>query len=275
LKQLELKKIVLREHTDTVWVSKDSPNTEKAKREVLDMLVSYLPIHYPHIYKMDGQYICNYATGDSWKVIGDALDQDPLEIASLLIQEDLVILEPEGDNLIVTAGCVCFPSKWNIKEKFLQNLPVVHDPVPPFEEQLANPVMRALRDLNPTNPIYRVNWSIMDDLKGKFDLFLPSGRLKQEPGVTDVDQVGEKMMYRIERQTLKRLPKSNGILFTIRTIQRPLKEVVEYSRNTNKDIIVKLVDAIKNMEPSMKPYKSGHFWMDICCEYLTKQLDSS
>ena len=54
---------------------------------------------------------------------------------------------------------------------------MVHQPVPPFEKQLADPVMRALLDLKPGFPIWRANWSIMDDLAGVDDLFLPHPRL--------------------------------------------------------------------------------------------------
>lgn len=53
-------------------------------------------------------------------------------------------------------------------------------------------------------------------------------RLVNEKVVTEVEQVGEKVMYRVERQALRRLPKSNAIVFTIRTYQRPLKEVAKY-----------------------------------------------
>lgn len=270
LTQMFMKKKILREHRDMVWVSKESKNTELAKREVLDTLVAHLLEYFPSIFKLQGDYICNYATGDSWKVKGAHLDVDPLEIASLLVQEDLVILEPEGEQIILTAGCVCFPSKWNVKEKFMQNLPLVHEPVPPFEKQLSNPVMRALHDLTPKSGIWRVNWSILDDLSSQLDLYLPTGRAKQEPAVTEVEKVGEKMMYRAERQTLTRMPKTNAILFTIRTYQRPLQDIVTKHR----EVVPQLIAAVQRMDPNMKPYKSGQFWMDVCCKYLAAQIES-
>lgn len=58
----------------------------------------------------------------------------------------------------------------------MQNLPLVHEPVPPFGKQLASPVMGKLLELKVDSPIWRANWSILDDLEGKHSLFLPHGR---------------------------------------------------------------------------------------------------
>lgn len=43
-------------------------------------------------FSFETQDIHNNVTGDAWRVIGK-LDMDPFEIANLLIQEDMVIME--------------------------------------------------------------------------------------------------------------------------------------------------------------------------------------
>lgn len=93
---LALKKEILKNHRDLVWVSREAESTEKAKREVFDMLVKYLPENFPEIFELKDGHIHNHATGDVWKVEGE-LDRDPFEIANMLIQEDLCIMEQEGD----------------------------------------------------------------------------------------------------------------------------------------------------------------------------------
>eukprot|EP00026_Physarum_polycephalum_P010303 Phypoly_transcript_10461.p1 GENE.Phypoly_transcript_10461~~Phypoly_transcript_10461.p1 ORF type:complete len:380 (+),score=61.90 Phypoly_transcript_10461:1-1140(+) len=267
-RQLSLKKDILRDHRPLVWASREDESTALAKREVLDELVKHLPVHFPSIYKLKDGHMFNRATGDIWKVEGNT-HMDPFEIANLLVQEDMCILEQEGDKLLLTAGCVCFPSKWNVREKFMKDLPLVHQPVPPFGKHLANPVMEKLLQLKADSPIWRANWSILDDLEGPDSLYLPHPRTDQNKVITSADQVGDRVMYRVERQTLTRLPKSNAILFTIRTYQRPLKEVAKH-----KEVIPKLIAAIVDMEPTMPPYKNRDMWMDVCIEYLTKQMNS-
>jgi len=130
--------------------------------------------------------------------------------------------------------------------------------------------MRAIHDLTPKSGIWRANWSIIDDLNSKLDLYLPTGRVKQEAAVTEVEKVGEKMMYRVERQTLTRMPQTNAILFTVRTYQRPLQEIV----SQHKHVVPQLIESVQRMDPSMKPYKSGQFWMDVCCKYLASQIET-
>jgi len=283
--QLSLKKELVVTRWDEVFVSRTHPSTHLAKREVLDMLVEFLPKRFPSLYKVDQRettIIRNLITNDEWTVPYDRIDPelpDPLLIASLLVQEDLCILEEEQQegvsgtgNYVLTAGCVCFPMRWTLKEKFLRSLSDIHSPVPAFERDLRMPVESLFRSLSA--PVWRANWSIFDDLQNSLDLYSPASTLDKswdrESKVKDFTEAGEKLFLRVERQTLRRLPKSNAILFTIRTYQRPLKALAGHPH-----VIPKLLEAIQSMNPECADYKNRHLWGDVAVKYLQQLLPTT
>ena len=65
------------------------------------------------------------------------------------------------------------------------------------------------------------------------------------------ENVGEMMYLRTERQTLRRLPKSNTILFTIKTYTTTIKDVCKNEPLTAK----RLAGAVRNWPPEMIKYK--------------------
>lgn len=65
------------------------------------------------------------------------------------------------------------------------------------------------------------------------------------------DNAGERMYLRVERQTLRRLPKSNAILFTIKTYTTRMDDVCRDDVDTAK----RLAAALRNWPPEMLRYK--------------------
>lgn len=65
------------------------------------------------------------------------------------------------------------------------------------------------------------------------------------------DNAGELMYLRVERQTLRRLPKSDTILFTIKTYTTKMEDVCQNDPLTAK----RLASAVRNWPPEMIEYK--------------------
>ncbi len=59
------------------------------------------------------------------------------------------------------------------------------------------------------------------------------------------------MYLRSERQTLRRLPKSNSILFTIKTYMTKIEDVCQ----NDSDMAKRLAGAVRNWPPEMIEYK--------------------
>ena len=140
----------------------------------------------------------------------------------LRTQEDWCLMLRE-DTWRLRAAFVCFPSRWVLAEKIGATVAEIHDPVPGYRQQLDGLVELALDRLRPERPAWRLNWNIWDDPR----LFqpvedpdacrwpLPAGR-----------EVGERLVLRIERQTLRRLS-DDAVAFGIRVHQRRLSSLVE------------------------------------------------
>jgi hypothetical protein len=145
---------------------------------------------------------------------GDEHGRHRLEAAGRAVQEDLCVLVPDGGGFVLGAACVCFPSHWRLADKVGLPVAAIHAPVPRYDEELAAKVDGFIARLRPGTVVARRNWTI-HELE---DLFAPACPPVQ--GVPPADQ-----WLRSERQTLRRLPRSDAILFTIRTQQVQLQHV--------------------------------------------------
>jgi hypothetical protein len=124
----------------------------------------------------------------------------------------------------------------------------IHTPVPDYAEKLGNAMNRLFDRLKVEKPVWRMNWGVVDDGA----LFQPVVRSRR-PGAPPItaDNAGDWLWLRMERQTLRRLPVSRDILFTIRIYSHPLRELAQRPRRA-----AALAGAIRGLGQSMQTYKS-------------------
>jgi hypothetical protein len=189
-----------------VFVAEDA--TQAAQQEVLELIVRHLQRHFPAL-----------ATDAS-------TDGPPLRRASLLVQEDLVLMRRGDDGWRLVAASLCFPSSWSLEEKFGRPLQDIHTPVPGFGRgtRTADVIHRIFDNLAVEQPVERFNWS----LQAGADLYQPlsniarADRAQARPSRFPQTDVAANAFIRVERQTLRRLPKSGDILFAIRIYLDPM-----------------------------------------------------
>ncbi|MGH7154665.1 MAG: heme-dependent oxidative N-demethylase family protein [Acetobacteraceae bacterium] len=239
-------------------VTASVPGSESAARETLDTLAAHLPAQYPGWFLRDGDTLHNRLTGETWNIAVPACD--PLELAARLVQEDLCIIQPQGDGPLLTAGVVCFPTRWRLLDKIGRKLVAVHDPVPFYREKLARPVDRFMAMVKPGHIAARLNWSILDDPT----LFQPGGKFRtdRDERITP-DNAGHSLFIRVERQTLTRLPASGAVLFTIRVHVYPLARIAG-----RPEIAARLADAVRGLPPETIRYKSLLRFREALLGYL-------
>lgn len=142
----------------------------------------------------------------------------PVDAAGRLVQEDLCVLTRDTGRWVLTAASVCAPSRWRLAQKVGATVAEIHAPVPGYEPTISSVVDRNLDRLAVQRPLWRLNWTLLDDPA----LFQPDAaggpRLDPEAGL-------EQLTLRVERQTLRRLPRTDAVLFTIRTYRANLAEV--------------------------------------------------
>jgi len=156
---------------------------------------------------------------------------DALVEASLLVADDLAVLQPVkstdgSQQLLLNAAVVCCPSRWMLAEKMGQNMLAIHEPVAKYADHVGAAVDTYFQRLTVEKPVWRSNW-IIQDHPALFQPQIPSGPLVKTP---------EELWIRMERQTLRRLPKTGGILFTIRGYQQPLPEYLSRSKQIAQNI---------------------------------------
>jgi hypothetical protein len=211
-------------HGDALFMAE--PETEAAQREVLDLAATYLPERYPHFYKKSAAGIA-IGPGETEVATGQSA-LPPLRRAAHLVPDDLVLMRRGDDGWRIAAASLCFPSSWSLAEKFGRPLHEVHAPVPGFGGGTRNAqlIARMFDNLKVELPVWRQNWS----LYGDDDLHHP----KSKSGQTDIPgQYGDALFLRRERQTLRKLPASGDIVFTIAIHIDPVEHVAAMQGGAN------------------------------------------
>lgn len=169
----------------------------------------------------------------------------PLEALTPLAQEDFCLMQRNTDGLYALTGAIlCFPAHWRLGEKLGRPMREIHAPVPGFGDRLAQPTERFFTSLQVERPVWRANWSITDSP----DLFQPESG-GSVPGL-DAENAGQLLWLRVERQTLRRLPETKAIVFTIRTFVRRMDEVARMP-----GVAPALAARLDEVEPGMAAYK--------------------
>ncbi len=221
------------------------PESLLGQAEVLTLLLDHLPGCFPEVYRRAPDAIENLVTGERFALDLAAWRDAPLELAGRLVQEDLCLMRRSEHGYRLSAAVLCFPSNWRLADKLGRPLDLIHAPVPGFGERLAVPVERFFAGLQVERPVWRANWTLSDTP----ELFHPPGHRRQSKPVA-AGRVGEQVWLRIERQTLRRLPHTRDVLFTIRTYVEPLAQVIDTPATARA-----LAERLRELPDAMAAYK--------------------
>ncbi len=222
---------------DTVFVA--LAGSEPACEELRALVVDHLDRVHPELLVRDGDGFVEPTTGTR---LPSRLH--PLEVAALLVQEDLCVLEHREGAWLLSAACVCFPSRWSLREKLGATLAEIHGPVPGFDYALGAGTVRFFDRLTADRPAWRCNWTLLET--DELHLPSPAGR---RPGASDVTLAAT--YFRVERQTLRRLAETGAVVFTIRTYVTPLAELLD----THPGLSSALVATLRTVPDEVAAYK--------------------
>lgn len=153
-----------------------------------------------------------------------ACSESPMDDLARGFAEDFMLLLPQDDQWVLSAATVCFTSRWNLRSKLGLDVTGIHGPVPDYEHRLEPAVDKTfdrIADDDGSTVFARTNWTLLDD--DQLHLPLPAN---SEPPIDPTHAV----YLRTERQTLRRLPNSGSIAFTILTRVTPTDELSETRR---------------------------------------------
>ena len=248
--EMAAKTDVLRDHHDTVVATIDGIEPEAA--EILEHLCDHLCATRPDWFAREGNEIVNRRRGERWPVSpGDdgSWALHPLDIAGRLVQEDLALLVNREAGLVFGGGTVCFPNRWDLSSKLGLTMAEVHAPVDRLNEQLQDPIDSFFGRLSVDKPFWRLGWGVLDT----DDPYQPmDGTASVPPPIPAIGDpsTGDRLFLRVERETLRRFPRTDCVLFTIRTYIRPLSHLVERPQDAGR-----LAEALSQLPDDVRDYK--------------------
>lgn len=211
---------------DLVFV--EEPASREAQQEVLATVVAHLDAESERICPGPAEQASVAAATACVDDLGEEIPA--LKRASLLVQEDLILMRRGDDGWRLAAGSLCFASSWSLIEKFGKPLDEIHRPVPGFaggtrNAELINRMFDRLHQ-----PVIRYNWSIQagDDLYRPLSGAQRDERARDRPSKFPAGDIDAHAFIRVERQTLRKLPVSGDILFTIRIFLDPLRVLARH-----------------------------------------------
>ncbi len=257
---IDIKKKLISEIPDKVFLAEE--DTLVAQSEVLDLVISQLSQYHADTHIIDDDAVTVKNTEHQVKL--SHTDETPLLTASLMVQEDLVLMRKSKAGWRLVAGSVCFPSSWSLEQKIGKPLHEVHDPVPEFSEGTRNASMieRIFDNLQVDLPAERFNWSVYGD-----------DQLFHDDRSADRVEEGANHYLRVERQTLTKLPASGDILFTIRIHIDPFDSLLK--RADRASIASGFIDLLKKMTPAQLQYKGLDAGREILITRLQTVVDGA
>ena len=173
-----------------------------------------------------------------------------------------------GVEYVLTAAVLCAPSRWDLHEKVGRSMREIHQPVPNYDT-IAAAADRFFVRLAEGDIIERTNWTVLDSPEG-FQPVSGKGWDATLSGVPDVE-LPQSLWLRLERQTLRRLPITGDVLFSILTTSTRLDEL----SSLGPDVTRQLAGWVSTSGQDMHAYRGwGSQWPRVA-EALEAACSSS
>jgi hypothetical protein len=222
--ELEQKRRLLEDSFDVVVAT--NPEGDEGSRELLAEVTGFLALHHP-------------------EVEVTVRDEHPIVAAARLVQEDLCVLV-RSDAWRLQAACVCFPSRWNLASKLGTTIDDIHRPVPIYDVELSRPTNAFFERLRPDRSFWRLNWTLIDSP----ELHQPTSARQSPHG--DLAN----WFFRVERQTLRRLPVSEAAVFTIHNYVASAKELCDTHEEFGATLLL-------NLDTAPEPMQEYKGWVGV------------
>lgn len=246
-----------------------APEARDAAVELLEELCTYLPARYPTLFSRteNGRGIRNLWSGEEFS---DG-DDDAMTACARLVQDDLAIMmEREDGQYYLVAGAILLAGFWRLEDKLGMPLSEIHTSgdVPQFKEKLERGMTGFFRRLKCEDVVYaRNNYFIQvdDDLAWSWSIGSEDSA-EISWNTAEKDRAVEHHYFRSERQTLRRLPRTGAVVFTIRTYFHPVTEIAQ------EDYVPgRLASAVRSWGEDVRRYKGADKYGRVLLEYLDQE----
>ncbi|HSH71686.1 MAG TPA: DUF3445 domain-containing protein [Methylophilaceae bacterium] len=248
------------------------PHMMDAQWDFLELVMESLSRDYPELFtlKKDGKRWTwtnrPLATQDSF-VFGDAstLPMEPFKYIGLQTQGDFVLMDQRDGDLFADAGIITSQADWSLAFDVGMSFKQWHAPVPHAHEMgIFDRALKYLLHLQAGQPVRRLNWTMtvnprLDTSPESYPQWGP------DRNTVTLENIGGKLHLRVELQALFRLPRSNGIVFSIRCYLISLEEIA-----TNPVWAKRMHRVLKGVHADLAEYKGLTKFRETAIEWLAK-----
>lgn len=173
--------------------------------------------------------------------------EPPLFAASRLVSDDLVLMEMREGAWTNTALCLCSPTFFSANDAIGKSLFGLHRPVPGGDPGLGGRISRVFSLLRDELVLERHNWTVQwSDAR-----YTPDGTpLREAAAAAALEEAKDALHLRVERQTIRRLPQTGAVLFTIRIRLYRLAELL-----ADQSLASAFRQAWSDASPDVRAYK--------------------
>lgn len=193
-------------------------------------------------------------------------DLPPLYAAARAVADDLVLVEKSDGHWRVSALSLSAPTFFTAREVLGKSLAQIHGPVNGFNDRFLARLVRIFDGLRPGLILQRRNWSVVNSDQP----FTPfSTPVRARIGEIAPVDVGQALFTRVERQTVRRLPETGGVLFTIRVWLTPFQALAE-----SPERLAAFARAWRGAAPDFAAYKGFHLYAELVEGFLRAHGES-
>jgi dimethylamine monooxygenase subunit A len=176
--------------------------------------------------------------------------------------EDLCLVQQDADGRpVLTGGAVAFPTDWRLSDKLGLSLAAVHAPIHGYAEQLAAGVDHLVATIAP-GPVWgRANWFVVPT---EALAYRPVGDPARRFAHVGAANAGDTLFVRCERQTLRRLPKTGAVLFTIGIAVQPLAALPAAT-------VRRVADAVATVPAGEGDRRAAPFYLEALAAYADRR----
>lgn len=248
------------------------PHMAQAAWDLVEMIMTHLAADYPEHFSLSRD-------GDQWTWENHALDIrqrftfgdpatlpcEPLEYITRQMQGDFAVLDQRDGDLYMDGGMITCPADWSLAFDAGMSFKQWHAPVPMAPQMgVFDRALKYLLNIQVGAPVRRLNWTmtINPRMDTSSETFHEWGH---ERSKVTPENVAKLVHLRVELQVMARLPRSNAMMFSIRTYLASLEELT-----TNPAWARRLHRVLRDLPEAIADYKGLTQYRHTVVEHLAQ-----
>ncbi|SDR97380.1 heme-dependent oxidative N-demethylase family protein [Pseudomonas oryzae] len=252
------------------------PHMLEAQWDLLELIMESYSRDFPAHFSLEKNgsqwHWINRPLGiDQTFTFGDTstLPMEPMEYITRQAQGEFILLEERDNTLVIGAGMATQRADYSLRFNLGMSFMEFHGPVPKLHEMgILERALKFLLRLRPGHPVRRTNWSLtvhprMETSAETLPDWAP------DRTIVTAKNAGELVNLRIELQPLHRLPRSNAVLFPVRTYLVSLQELATFAPQWAK----RMHRVLKTLDQELVDYKGFTRYRDAAVAWLAQYDD--